>query len=60
MNTMVLLTMPLALHYVDVSTNSLNDCKNHVASHFDHLELTNVMLVLMMSSVSCDTNNGIT
>ena len=31
-----------------------------LACQFDHLELTNTIAVLMMLSVSCDTNSGIT
>ena len=30
------------------------------ASLFDHLELTNALVVLMMTSVSCDANTHIT
>ena len=37
-----------------------NDWKSHTASHFDYLELTNAMVLLVMSSVSCGTNTGIT
>ena len=33
--------------------------KNNVASHFDHLELTIAVVLLMMPSVSCDASVGI-
>ena len=37
-----------------------NDWKYHGASHFDHPEVKNTMVLLMMQSLSCDTNTGMT
>ena len=37
-----------------------NNWRSHVTSHFDHHELTNVLVVLMVQSVSYDANTGIT
>ena len=44
---------------IPVPTGS-NDWEINVASHFHHLELTNATVLLVMSSVSCDANTGIT
>ena len=33
-----------------------HDLKNHVTSHFDHLDLTNGMVPLMTLLVICDTD----
>ena len=61
MNTIVLLTMPLSLHDADDAiTNHVKWLKIHVTYHFDHLELTNAMLLFMIQSVSCNVNTGIT
>ena len=54
MNAVVLLAMQLASHDADASTNSVKWLKRHVVSHYDHLELTNAMVLLMILSVSCD------
>ena len=48
-------TVPLTLHDVDASVMS-NEWKSQVASCFDHLALTNTMVILMVPSVSCDAN----
>ena len=37
-----------------------NDWKSYIAYHFDNLKLTNSIVLLMMASVSCDVNTGIT
>ena len=37
-----------------------NDWKGHVVTHFGKFELTNTMLLLMMPSVLCNANIGIT
>ena len=56
MNTVVLLTVPLASNDIDTSANGLNNFKNHASSDFDHLELTNAIVLLMILSVSCWTS----
>ena len=44
----------------DTNTGS-NVQKSHAASHFDHLETRNVMLLLTMPSSSCDVDGtGVT
>ena len=35
-----------------------HDQKSHVASHFDHLDLTNRMVLLMILLISCDTDTA--
>ena len=34
--------------------------KSHVGSHFEHIDLTNALVLLMMPSVSSDAKTGIT
>ena len=59
MNTMVLLRIQLASHDADASANNVKLLKNHVASHFEHPELSNALVLLMMPSVSHNANTGI-
>ena len=71
-NKVMLLIVSIALNYIGGIVNAIditwcwcqhkvsNDWKSQVASHFEHLELTNTMVLLMMPLVSCDSNTGIT
>ena len=47
----------MPLHAADFSVKRL---KNHVASQFSNLELTNAVVLQMMPSVSCGFNVDIT
>ena len=60
MNTMMPLTMPVTSHDGNASAKCQLTEISHVASHFDHLELTNVVVLLMMPSVYFDTSTGFT
>ena len=60
MNTVVLLTMPLTSHDADNSAKCQMTEKSQVAYLFDHLEISNAVVLLMMPSVSCNANAGIT
>ena len=52
--------MSLASDDVDAGASGITWLKSHVESHFDLLELTTAAVLLMMLSVSCDSNTGIT
>ena len=56
---MVILTMPLAPHAVYVNANDSTDQKCHAAPHFNHFDVRNGMVPLLMQSVSCDTDTRV-
>ena len=52
MNTLVLLTMPLTSHMLWMSVPTVSsDWKSHAISHCTYCELTNAVVLLMMTSV---------
>ena len=57
-NTVVLLIVALASHD-DASDDSVKWLKCHSASHFDHLEPKNAVVMFLMPSVSFEMKTGI-
>ena len=57
---MVLLTVPLVSHDAEDSAKVSNEWKSHVASQFQSSWTNKCSGAVIMSSVSCDTNTGIT
>ena len=50
--------MPLASVTLTLAPMSLHDPKSQFVPHFDHLDIRNVMVLVTMSSASCNADTG--